>query len=135
MSGSISQPEMKALFIKSGGVCAFPECPQELLEPGGAEEQVAIVGEMAHIVGEKRQGPRGDFPMKEEDRNKESNLILLCPKHHKVVDTQLRTYTVAVMRKMKADHEAAVKFSRAPQPSKALIKFVKDTNIHSTVVR
>jgi hypothetical protein len=38
---------------------------------------------------------------------------LLCPRHHTIVDDQVRTYTVAVMRKMKADHEAAVKFSRS----------------------
>lgn len=134
MSGNISQPEMKALFMKSGGICAFPDCPQELLEPGDAGERAAIVGEMAHIVGEKRQGPRGDSSMKDEDRNKEPNLILLCPTHHKIVDTQLRTYTVSVMRKMKADHEAAVKFSPAPQSAKEPVKLIKDTNIHSTVI-
>lgn len=134
MSGNISQPEMKALFMKSGGVCAFPGCPRELLEPGKAGEETAITGEMAHIVGEKRQGPRGNFPLDYEDRNKESNLVLLCPTHHKIVDTQLRTYTVAVMRKMKADHEAAVRFSNAPQPANNLPELVKDKNIHSTIL-
>src|SRR5262249_33096106 len=109
MSGNIPQPEMKALFMKSGGVCAFPGCPRELMEPGEGTEETATTGEMAHIVGEKRQGPRGNFPLRDEDRNKESNLVLLCPTHHKVVDTQIRTYTVAVMRKMKMDHEMAVK--------------------------
>ncbi len=134
MSGNISQPEMKALFMKSGGVCAFPGCRRELMEPGDGNEETAITGEMAHIVGEKRQGPRGNFTMKDEDRNKESNLVLLCPTHHKIVDTQLLTYTVAVMRKMKADHEAAVKFPKLDQPVKRSVELVRDTNIHSTVI-
>lgn len=134
MSGNISQPEMKILFMKSGGVCAFPGCRSELMESGNGNDGTAVIGEMAHIVGEKRQGPRGDFPLKDEDRNREANLVLLCPTHHKVVDTQLRTYTVAVMRKMKADHEAEVKFSRANQPIKRAVELVKDRNIHSTII-
>ena len=134
MSGNISQPELKALFMKSGGICAFPTCDHELMEPGNAEDGIAIVGEMAHIVGEKRQGPRGEFPLKDEDRNKEPNLLLLCPVHHKIVDTQLRTYTVAVMRKMKADHEVGVRFLRTAQSGKTSVELVKDKNIHSTII-
>lgn len=134
MSGTIPQPDMKALFAKSGGVCAFPGCGKELVEAGNEQDNLAIVGEMAHIVGEKRQGPRGDFDLSDEDRNKESNLILLCATHHTLIDAQPRTYTVAVLRKMKADHESAIRMSRLGKTEKQPVRLVTDRNIHSTVL-
>lgn len=120
--------------MKSGGVCAHPDCDKELLETGNEVDNLAIVGEMAHIVGEKRQGPRGDFPLKEEERNKEANLILLCATHHTLIDDQPRTYTVAVLRKMKADHETRMRVSRLGPSEKTPVKLVTDKNIHSTVL-
>jgi hypothetical protein len=87
-------------------VCAFRGCGRSLIESGGQGDGDAIIGEIAHIVGASRQGPRGDEPFDDAERNKHTNLILLCPTHHTIVDDQLRTYSVAVLRQMKADHEA-----------------------------
>jgi hypothetical protein len=43
-----------------------------------------------------------------KERAAHANLILLCPDHHAVIDAQPRTYSVPVLRQMKADHEARV---------------------------
>jgi hypothetical protein len=88
---------------------------------------------MAHIVGESRQGPRGDTPMSDEERNKYTNLILLCKTHHKTVDDQKRTYSIPVLRQMKVDHEAWVEKTLRGQIAKPAPPLVTE-NIHSTVI-
>src|SRR5205085_1158656 len=75
-----------------GGVCAFPDCNKRLLEPGNTDDDAAFLGEMAHIVADSRQGPRGNVPMSDEDRDKHTNLLLVCGDHHKIIDSQARTY-------------------------------------------
>jgi len=68
---------------------------------------------IAHIVGASREGPRGGEGLTAAERAKHQNLILLCPDHHAIIDAQHRTYSVQVLRQMKADHEARVGRLRA----------------------
>jgi hypothetical protein len=82
--------EKGLLFLKSGSVCAFRGCGRSLIEPGGEGDGDAIIGEVARIVGASRQGPRGDEPLDDTERNRHTNLILLCPTHHTIVDGQLQ---------------------------------------------
>jgi hypothetical protein len=104
----IPDKELKLLYMKSGGICAFRACGRGLIEPGTTADEEAILGEVAHIVADSRQGPRGSEPLTEKDRGKYKNLILLCREHHKIIDSQPHTYSVAVLRQMKSDHEARV---------------------------
>lgn len=67
---SIPDKEKGLLFLKSGGICAFRGCERHLIEPGGEGEADAIIGEMAHIVPDSRQGPRGGEPLDKGERNK-----------------------------------------------------------------
>jgi hypothetical protein len=61
---------------------------------------------MAHIVAASRQGPRGRVPLGDDEINHAGNLILLCERHHTIVDSRPRTYAVDVLREMKRLHEA-----------------------------
>jgi len=106
---SISNKELKTLLAMSGGVCAFPDCTTHLVEPGNSADDAAFLGEMAHIVGESRQGPRGDFPLQDDERDKHPNLLVLCGDHHKTIDSQPHTYSVSVLRRMKQDHEDRIR--------------------------
>src|SRR5215211_6156641 len=92
----------------SGNVCAFPGCDRRLVEPGTNTDDPAVLGEMAHIVGEKRRGPRGADEMPPSERNSHANLVLLCGDHHKLIDSQPNAYSVPVLRAMKSDHEARI---------------------------
>jgi hypothetical protein len=65
----------------------------------------SIVGEAAHIVGESEGGPRGISPMTRTQRDKYTNLILLCNVHHKVVDDQVGEFTVERLQTVKQEHE------------------------------
>jgi hypothetical protein len=108
MSRNIPDKEMKALIALSGGVCAFPGCNKRLLEQGNADDDAAFLGEMAHIIADSRQGPRGISLMSDDDRDKHTNLVLLCGDHHTIIDAQPRTYSIAVLRRIKEDHEGRI---------------------------
>ncbi|MCE5292050.1 MAG: hypothetical protein LLG14_22800 [Nocardiaceae bacterium] len=66
------------------------------------------VGKIAHIVGQSPDGPRGDSPLTREERDRYENVLLLCDYHHDIVDKQPATFTVELLHRMKADHEAFV---------------------------
>jgi hypothetical protein len=130
---SIPDKEMKALISISGGVCAFPGCAKRFVEPGNEADDAAFLGEMAHIVADSRQGPRGDSPMSDEDRDKHANLLLLCGDHHKIIDSQPRTYSVSVLRKMKEDHEGRIRRATSVSAPLAPIALTREV-IHSSLL-
>jgi hypothetical protein len=133
MSRNIPPKEVKALFMLSGGVCAFPDCGKRLIEPGTETDDAAILAEIAHIVADSRQGPRGDSAMSDDDRDKHTNLLLVCADHHTIIDRQPRTYSVPVLRQMKADHEGRI--SRAVAPARETARpTLKQELIHSSLL-
>lgn len=69
---------------------------------------VTVLGEMAHIIADKANGPRGDRTVSAEFLSSYENLILLCLDHHKLIDDNPSTYTVEELRSLKARHEAWV---------------------------
>ncbi len=94
------------LWGASGRVCA--RCKDKVVEPGTAFDDPSIIGEEAHIVSKRPDGPRYDDAPPMAERDEVGNLIILCNRCHKIVDDQAMTYTVAILRKMKSDHEGMV---------------------------
>jgi TPR repeat protein len=66
---------------------------------------LVALGEIAHIVADSPNGPRGDSPLTAAARNDYQNLILLCNQHHQLIDSQPNSWTVARLQEMKSDHE------------------------------
>jgi hypothetical protein len=97
------------LWGRAGGHCSFPECRRNLIFDASETDDESLVGDIAHIVAESQDGPRGDSPITPEERRKFSNLILLCKVHHKLVDDQPNKFTVESLLKMKAEHELWVR--------------------------
>src|SRR5260370_10012217 len=134
MTRNITSADVKRLLLDSGGICAFPECGRRLVSPDSAEESGAITAELAHIVADSREGPRGNVPLSEEERNRHENLIVLCPEHHKVVDSQPNTFSIQVLRQMKLDHLAQIKVRLRPQAVQAVTPAFITEKIQSTVL-
>ncbi len=132
MSRNIPDKEMKALIALSGGVCAFPGCDKRLVVLGNGHA-AAFLGEMAHIVADSRQGPRGDSPMSDEERDQHTNLLLLCGDHHKTIDSQPLTYSVSVLRAIKTDHEGRIRQATSPDTPRPPIE-LKQEVIHGTLL-
>ncbi len=139
MSGHIPTKEVKILCLASGNLCAFPGCDRRLVEPGTEADDPAVLGVMAHIVGEKRRGPRGMSEMPLSERNSHANLMLLCGDHHTLIDSQPNAYSVPVLRAMKFEHEARIAGgneripNRPARPLPTAASGIRET-IHSTLL-
>lgn len=93
--------DVKILWGRAGNRCAFPDCRIKLTPDG----KIDTLGEMAHIVAKSPQGPRGNSDMPIDERDNYSNLILLCPTHHKMIDTFPEEWTVERLLQLKREHE------------------------------
>ena len=101
----------KLLWARSGNKCSFEECKADLIANSTGLDDESVIGDEAHIVAKSVDGPRGNFPLDIDKRDNYDNLILLCKKHHKIVDDQPNLYTVEYLQKMKSDHETWVEDS------------------------
>jgi hypothetical protein len=110
----VPDKEWKIVLARSGGICAFPSCGTNLIRSGGGQDDTAFVGDIAHIVADSRQGPRGDVEMSDADRDKHPNLLLLCPTCHDRVDKQPRTFSIPVLRRIKEEHELQIAAAATP---------------------
>jgi hypothetical protein len=99
--------QQRKLLQRSGNMCAFPDCRRLLTSEGSPDDPVVVLGEIAHIVGESPDGPRGKSPLTLKQRNTYQETILLCNQHHQLIDSDgaLATYTVERLTAMKEDHE------------------------------
>jgi hypothetical protein len=96
--------DIKILWGESASRCAFPECRVELVEDATPHDPKKVLGKIAHIVADSDIGPRADLTMSSDARRREPNLILLCGRHHDIVDGQPNSYSAEELRSMKADH-------------------------------
>jgi len=98
----------RLLAIRSGDICAFPSCGAALSKDG-LDAPTAIIGEIAHIVGEKEGSARHDPAVPLEELNGYDNLIYLCPVHHAQIDKQPEDFSAQDLREMKKNHVDTVK--------------------------
>lgn len=101
----IREKDIKLLWGRSGGRCAFPDCRRKLSEDKQSANDSIPIGEQAHIVAEERGGPRGNSILTVEERNSYPNLMLLCPTHHTIIDKAPEDYPVEKLHQIKREHE------------------------------
>ena len=99
---TISEVNVKKLWGKAAGRCAFPNCNLDCLPMLNALN-VSVIGEMAHQIAQQENGPRG---IEGGGSDSYENLILLCPTHHKFIDKAPKgTYSVSQIQEWKTLHE------------------------------
>lgn len=130
---SISVPQMKALVAVCGNRCAMhdvePPCTGFSLVQGGR-----FLGEIAHIAAAEEGGKRWVAEMSDDERNANENLMILCPNHHTLIDSDEDTYTIEYLKEKKRVHEGASSTSGAFEPSEAVLgAIVEKTNQVMTV--
>ncbi len=91
---------LRALFARSGNVCAYPGCVHELVN---AKNQ--FVAEVCHIEAAMPKGERYNTEQTDEQRRSFANLLILCHKHHVETD-DVNEFSVDKLKEMKALHEA-----------------------------
>lgn len=124
MSEAYTEKTRLLVWTQSGGRCAYSGCGKALVLDVG-DGDVSLVGQMAHIVANSRQGPRGHDPLDDEARRDAANFILLCPEHHKLVDDHPRRFPVPVLRRMKREHEG--RFAPADPAQPRRFELVEET--------
>lgn len=100
MGRDIKTKTLRFLYGKSGNKCAFPGCNEPIFEDNGL-----LTGECCHIEAFSQGGPRYNPDTNEDEKNKESNLVLMCSRHHKVIDSLPEEYTVEKLKAIKKEHE------------------------------
>lgn len=93
-------PTLKALFARSKNLCAFPGCTVPLAEDSGT-----VTGEVCHIRAANSKGPRYDASQTDQTRHAAANLVLMCGRHHKIIDTETTEFSVARLESIKHAHE------------------------------
>lgn len=99
--GSPKVKTIKRLFALSGNQCAFPGCLSPIIAISSGE----IIGEVCHIKAQRPNAPRYDPSQNDSERHAFENLILLCPLHHTLVDSDADSYTVEHLIQIKNEHE------------------------------
>lgn len=108
MSSALKPLVIKKLAMKSGNRCAFPACPHRLYIEGGNVTGGSVIGEAAHIAGEKPGAQRYDASMTDVQRNDLPNLVFMCANHHTEIDKPGNTYTTPQITTWKIEHEKRV---------------------------
>jgi len=102
----ISDKELKKLWGLAAGKCSHPECEIDCIMFLDSDNPT-VIGEMAHIIAEKPDGPRG---VEIGGENVYENLILLCPTHHTIIDKAPKDkFPVELLLSWKSDHENKIK--------------------------
>jgi SMODS-associated and fused to various effectors sensor domain len=106
---SIPQKVQSALWARSGGRCAYRGCNEDLIGDLIAGRKDGVFGFIAHVVADRPDGPRGDAIRSISLAKNIENLMLMCARHHKVIDVDaVADHPVLLLLAMKAEHEARI---------------------------
>lgn len=112
---------IKRLFAVSANRCAFPDCDTPL-----SEDTATVTGQICHIRAANKGGPRFDENQTDEARHAYDNLILMCPRHHIIVDTEVARYTNEVLEGFKRQHMVSGAVEITPQTSSIAQSMLKN---------
>lgn len=116
MSKTIIPNKVKqSIWFKAHGRCSM--CNKSLTIDGLTQLDVNI-GEYAHIIADSPEGPRGDAILSSQLAKEESNLMLLCKEHHKLIDSQVEEFSVDRLKNIKKEHEERIKRLVSIKPNK-----------------
>jgi len=97
---------LKRVFAFSGNQCAYTDCQDSLFEKD------LFVGELAHICAANAGGPRFNNTLSDDELRAQNNLMLLCHRHHRLIDAFPEKYPVSILESMKTRHEK--QFEKTP---------------------
>jgi cold shock CspA family protein len=94
---------IKRLLSLTQNRCAFPDCNQRLVVGE------SFVGEICHISASNSGGPRYNVELDDQGRDSFENLIILCPTHHTLIDSNEEEYSRERLIAFKRQHENSSK--------------------------
>ncbi len=115
---------VKRLFALSCNQCAFPECNTPIIESSGV-----ITGIICHIRARSKGGPRYEPKQTAEQRHSFENLILLCSRHSKIIDSQPERFSVELLEEIKELHERKGNIELSPQDALNASRMLEEQRI------
>jgi len=97
---------LRALAVRAGNRCSNPDCRRETSGPDSTPEGTVNIGVGAHITAAAARGPRFDVRLNKEERSAVGNGIWLCQWCAKLVDSDEKRFTNALLQGWKATAEA-----------------------------
>jgi len=133
MSNAKLNAEKKGLItFRAGGRCEFEGCNEYLLKDDLTQIEFNNQ-QYAHIIADSPKGPRGQEDSSEHALDV-NNIILLCPKHHHLVDTQPEKFSKEMLMEMKLKHEARVQYLLSLGVDKERTVVLYHANIGSAII-
>lgn len=109
-----------ALWANSGGCCQYRGCPDVLVGDLIAGREDGTFGFIAHIVADSPEGPRGHPERSRLLARSLGNLMLLCAKHHKLIDVDaVDDHPEGLLLQMKSEQEQRIARNVVIQPDRA----------------
>lgn len=106
---SIPTKTQLKLWVCSGGMCEFYGCDEFLLRDDLTLREDNF-SNIAHIIAHSPDGPRGDAVLSPKLAKDFSNLMLMCAKHHKLIDGgNSHDFSVDLLKQFKSDHEQRIR--------------------------
>jgi hypothetical protein len=122
-------PEGTRIFlcVRTGGRCEFDDCNEYLFEHHVTRAD-GLYAEVAHIVAFKPDGPRGSHT-RPQDVHAIENLMLLCPRCHKLIDDHPDRFTRETLQRFKNAHEEHIRRVTGLPPEKRTAVLVVQATI------
>ena len=105
---SISTEVKRKLWASSGGYCGKPDCHADLF-PFFESGEITNIEELAHIIGQRENGPRGKNNLPISQRDEFENIILLCPTCHTTIDKNPQLFPNDTIKQWKKNHVESIK--------------------------
>lgn len=126
MRDDFSQATKDLLANRVGWKCSNPNCRKATRGAGADKSDIINIGVAAHITAASKGGPRYDENMTIQERKSSENGIWLCQSCSKLIDSDVKRYTVAILKKWKelSEQLAVLELEEAP-----VSRVPEDTNL------
>lgn len=124
---TIPNKTLRLLYAHSGNCCAFEGYHNPIFEDDGT-----LTGECCHIEAYSKDGPRYNEQQTDEERNGYGNLVFMCHRHHKIIDSHPEQYTVEKLKTIKKSHENKYSAQHLEATDTMLLLLQKDSERYWT---
>ena len=101
MRDDFSQKIKDLLANRVGWKCSNPNCRKATRGAGTEKTEIINIGVASHITAASEGGPRYNKEMTVEERKSYDNEIWLCQSCSKLIDSDVKRYTVDKLKKWK----------------------------------
>lgn len=110
---NFSEGVKRVLAERVAYLCSNPDCGHLTVGPSSNEKEKINIGVAAHICAASPGGPRYDTEMTPKERSDITNGIWLCQSCSKLIDSDVKKYTVETLKawKKNAEEEAIVRLN------------------------